>query len=65
MKVDVIATEGEKDYYIEPISEIAKLICRKHKGVVMKKYAIPKFTIDSIQDMYGRYGAIIFQFIYK
>ena len=65
MKADVIATEGEKDYYIEPISEIAQVICRKHKGVVMKKYSIPKFAIDSIQDMYSRYGAINFEFIYK
>ena len=65
MNIDVIATETNNSFIIEPISESAKLACRKHKGVVMKKYKIPKFAIDSIQEMYCNYGAICFEFNYN
>lgn len=62
MTVDVRVTELEKDYKIEPISEAAKLVCRKHRGVVMKSYRVPKFSLDSVQEMYANYGAICFEF---
>ena len=51
--IDVHVTEYDNGYLIHPISNDAKIVCKKYKGVSMKKYFIIKNSLQRHLEYYS------------